>query len=164
VQSLGYDHIEAAADTLLPLLVRPSGPLANGGPAAAPALGDVLLALSGHIDSLNPYHQDDLSAGRKVLHNYLARYQQSQADLNVAIHELEVVEDEIRKDNTDLDQLRDKIADRMEPLRLHLYVAQRLESILTDRVAKWQEVDTARAIATRGRQAGLPGPLPGAGD
>jgi hypothetical protein len=68
------------------------------------------------------------------------------------------------QDNTDLDQLRNKIADRMEPLRLHLYVAQRLESILTDRVAKWQEVDTARAIAPRDRQAGSPGLQPGAGD
>jgi hypothetical protein len=117
----------------------------DGGPAAAPALADVLTALSEHMDSLTPYHQDDLSEGHKALQHCLGRYQQSQGDLNALIQGLERFEAELGKDNVDLDQLRDEIAGRMEPLRLDLYVAQKLESILTDRVAKWQEVDTARA-------------------
>jgi uncharacterized protein YaaN involved in tellurite resistance len=154
IRKLGDEDIKASSQVSSRLLNRPVGSLAKGGSAASGAVGNSLLALRRQIDDLNPGHQGDLFTSRKLLgfipfgdrlRSYFARYQSSQGHINAVVSGLQSGQRELSADNDDLEREKANLWQTMERLRQYLYLAQKLDAALTERIAKIEATDPERA-------------------
>jgi uncharacterized protein YaaN involved in tellurite resistance len=131
----------------------------KGGLATSVTVSTSLLQLRRQIDSLNPASQGDLFAPRKILgmvlpfgdrlRAYFAKYQSSQGQINAIVAALESGQGELVKDNTDLDQEKQNLWQTMERLRQYIYLAQKLDNSLTERISKVEAKDPERAKILR---------------
>ncbi len=154
IRKLGDEEIKASSQVSSRLLNRPVGSLTKGGSAASATVGNSLLALRRQIDDLNPGHQGDLFSSRKLLgfipfgdrlRSYFARYQSSQGHINAVVSGLQNGQKELATDNDDLEREKANLWQTMERLRQYLYLAQKLDAALTDRIAKIETTDPERA-------------------
>jgi uncharacterized protein YaaN involved in tellurite resistance len=153
IRKLGDEDIKASSQLSSRLLNRPVGSLTKGGSAAG-NVGSSLLALRKQIDDLNPGHQGDLFSSRKIfgiipfgdrLRGYFARYQSSQGHINAVVSGLQNGQRELGADNDDLEREKANLWQTMERLRQYLYLAQKLDATLTERIAKIETTDPERA-------------------
>jgi uncharacterized protein YaaN involved in tellurite resistance len=159
IRKLGEDDIKASAQVSSRLLNRPVGSMQKGGLATSVTVSTSLLQLRRQIDSLNPASQGDLFAPRKILgmvlpfgdrlRAYFAKYQSSQGQINAIVAALESGQGELVKDNTDLDQEKQNLWQTMERLRQYIYLAQKLDNSLTERISKVEAKDPERAKILR---------------
>jgi uncharacterized protein YaaN involved in tellurite resistance len=154
IRTLGDEDIKAASQVSSRLLERPVGSIAKGGLATPASVGGSLLKLRHQIDVLNPGKQGDLFGTRKILgvipfgdrlRNYFARYQSSQGHINAIVAGLQSGQTELGKDNSDLEREKENLWLTMERLRQYIYVAQKLDASLTDRIATVEAKDPERA-------------------
>ena len=154
IRKLGDEEIKASSQVSSRLLNRPVGSLTKGGSAASASVGNSLLALRRQIDDLNPGHQGDLFSSRKLLgfipfgdrlRSYFARYQSSQGHINAVVSGLQNGQKELATDNDDLEREKANLWQTMERLRQYLYLAQKLDAALTERIAKIEAADPERA-------------------
>jgi uncharacterized protein YaaN involved in tellurite resistance len=158
LETMGTDDIEAAARTVARLLDGPIGSLAEGGPAAVRELADNLLALRRQMDDLNPGLQGDLFGSRRLLgviplgdrlHSYFARYQSAQGRFNDILSALMAQDRALAADNPDLERAKADLGATVGHLRQYLYVARKIDADLTDRAARTEAADPARAKVLR---------------
>jgi uncharacterized protein YaaN involved in tellurite resistance len=159
IRKLGDDDIKASAQVSSRLLDRPVGSMQKGGIAVAGTVSTSLLQLRNQIDDLNPGRQGDLFATRKLmgrvlpfgdrLRGYFAKYQSSQGHINAIVAGLERGQSELAKDNTDLEKEKENLWQTMERLRQYIYLAQKLDNSLTERIAKVEAKDPERAKILR---------------
>ena len=154
IRKLGDDEIKASAQVSSRLLERPVGSMQKGGLAASAAVGNSLMQLRRHVDALDPGHQGDLFGPRKLLgiipfgdrlRSYFARYQSSQGHINAVVTGLQHGQTELAKDNEDLEREKVNLWQTMERLRQYIYLAQKLDSSLTSRIAEIEAADPERA-------------------
>jgi uncharacterized protein YaaN involved in tellurite resistance len=126
----------------------------KGGLAASAAVGNSLMQLRRQVDALDPGHQGDLFGPRKLLgiipfgdrlRSYFARYQSSQGHINAVVTGLQHGQTELAKDNEDLEREKVNLWQTMERLRQYIYLAQKLDSSLTSRIAEIEAADPERA-------------------
>ena len=158
IRTLGDDDIKAASQVSSRLLQRPVGSIAKGGLATPAAVGTSLLQLRRQIDALNPGKQGDLFGPRKLmgfipfgdrLRSYFARYQSSQAHINAIVAGLENGQSELARDNSDLELEKQNLWLTMERLRQYIYLAQKLDASLTDRISTVEAKDPEKARILR---------------
>ena len=158
IRTLGDEDIKASAQVSSRLLNRPVGSIAKGGIATPTSVGGSLLQLRHQIDVLNPSKQGDLFGTRKLLgvipfgdrlRNYFARYQSSQGHINAIVAGLQNGQAELAKDNADLDKEKENLWQTMERLRQYIYLAQKLDASLTDRISTVEAKDPERARILR---------------
>jgi uncharacterized protein YaaN involved in tellurite resistance len=158
IRTLGDDDIKAASQVSSRLLQRPVGSIAKGGLATPAAVGTSLLELRRQIDALNPGKQGDLFGPRKLmgfipfgdrLRSYFARYQSSQTHINAIVAGLENGQAELARDNSDLELEKQNLWLTMERLRQYIYLAQKLDASLTDRIATVEARDPEKARVLR---------------
>ena len=158
IRTLGDEDIKASAQVSSRLLQRPVGSIAKGGVAAPASVGASLLELRREIDALNPSRQGDLFATRKLLglipfgdrlRAYFARYQSSQSHINAVVAGLQNGQAELAKDNSDLDREKENLWLTMERLRQYIYLAQKLDATLVDRIASVEAKDPEKARVLR---------------
>ena len=158
IRKLGDDDIKASSQVSSRLLNRPVGSMQKGGLATSATVSTSLLDLRRQIDSLNPGNQGDLFGTRKLLgilpfgdrlRAYFAKYQSSQGHINAIVAGLERGQGELVKDNTDLEQEKQNLWQTMERLRQYIYLAQKLDNSLTERIAKVESKDPERAKILR---------------
>jgi uncharacterized protein YaaN involved in tellurite resistance len=159
IRKLGEDDIKASAQVSSRLLDRPVGSVQKGGIAVTGTVATSLLQLRKQIDALNPGNQGDLFATRKLmgrvlpfgdrLRGYFAKYQSSQSQINAIVAGLERGQGELIKDNTDLEHEKENLWQTMERLRQYVYLAQKLDNSLTERIAKVEAKDPERAKILR---------------
>jgi uncharacterized protein YaaN involved in tellurite resistance len=159
IRQLGEDDIKASAQASSRLLDRPVGSMQKGGIAVTGTVATNLLQLRKQIDALNPGSQGDLFATRKImgrvlpfgdrLRGYFAKYQSSQSQINAIVAGLERGQGELVKDNTDLEHEKENLWQTMERLRQYIYLAQKLDNSLTERIAKVEAKDPERAKILR---------------
>jgi uncharacterized protein YaaN involved in tellurite resistance len=158
IRKLGDDEIKASAQVSSRLLDRPVGTMQRGGLSSAGTVGNGLLQLRRQIDSLDPRHQGDLFGPRKLLgfipfgdrlRAYFARYQSSQGHINAIVTGLQNGQTELAKDNDDLEREKANLWQTMERLRQYIYLAQKLDTSLTERIAKIEAADPERARILR---------------
>ncbi|HEX7591956.1 MAG TPA: toxic anion resistance protein, partial [Candidatus Limnocylindrales bacterium] len=159
IRKLGEDDIKASAQVSSRLLDRPVGSVQKGGIAVTGTVATSLLQLRKQIDALNPGNQGDLFATRKImgrvlpfgdrLRGYFAKYQSSQSQINAIVAGLERGQGELIKDNTDLEHEKENLWQTMERLRQYVYLAQKLDNSLTERIAKVEAKDPERAKILR---------------
>ena len=154
IRKLGDDEIKASAQVSSRLLERPVGSMQKGGLAASAAVGNSLMQLRRQVDALDPGHQGDLFGPRKLLgiipfgdrlRSYFARYQSSQGHINAVVTGLQHGQTELAKDNEDLEREKVNLWQTMERLRQYIYLAQKLDSSLTSRIAEIEAADPERA-------------------
>ena len=154
IRTLGDEDIKASAQVSSRLLDRPVGSIAKGGLATPASVGNSLLQLRHQIDVLNPARQGDLFGTRKILgvipfgdrlRNYFARYQSSQGHINAIVAGLQSGQTELAKDNADLEREKENLWLTMERLRQYIYLAQKLDASLTDRISTVEAKDPQRA-------------------
>jgi uncharacterized protein YaaN involved in tellurite resistance len=158
LETMGTQDIEAAAHAVSRLLDGPVGSLAEGGPAAVRELADNLLALRRQMDDLNPGLQGDLFGSRRLLgvipvgdrlRSYFAHYQAAQGRFNDILSALMAQDRAMAADNADLERVKADLGATVGHLRQYLYVAQKIDTNLTDRAARTEAADPARAKALR---------------
>jgi uncharacterized protein YaaN involved in tellurite resistance len=154
IRTLGDEDIKASAQVSSRLLERPVGSIQKGGLATPATVGTSLLQLRRQIEALDPSHQGDLFSPRKLLgviplgdrlRNYFARYQSSQGHINAIVAGLERGQTELAQDNADLEREKENLWLTMERLRQYIYLAQKLDASLTDRIATVEAKDPERA-------------------
>jgi uncharacterized protein YaaN involved in tellurite resistance len=158
IQALGGDEIKASAQVSSRLLARPVNTMKKGSLAASSTVGSSLLQLRRQIDALDPGHQGDLFGTRKLLGwipfgdrlaAYLAKYQSSQSHINAIVAGLESGQQTLVRDNEDLEQEKANLWEAMARLRQYIYLAQKLDSTLEDRITRVEGNDPERARILR---------------
>ena len=158
IRTLGDEDIKASAQVSSRLLQRPIGSIARGGMAAPASVGTSLLELRRQIDALNPSRQGDLFGSRKIfglipfgdrLRSYFARYQSSQSHINAIVAGLENGQAELAHDNSDLESEKENLWQTMERLRQYIYLAQKLDASLTDRIKSIEAKNPEKARVLR---------------
>jgi uncharacterized protein YaaN involved in tellurite resistance len=154
IRKLGDDDIKASAQVSSRLLDRSVNTMQKGPIAASGSVGGSLLQLRRQIEALDPGRQGDLFGPRKLLgfipfgdrlRAYFARYQSSQTHINAIVNGLQSGQTELSKDNEDLEREKANLWQTMERLRQYIYLAQKLEKSLTERIAMIEATDPDRA-------------------
>jgi uncharacterized protein YaaN involved in tellurite resistance len=79
------------------------------------------------------------------LRDYFAKYQSGQSHLNGIIDALLRGQDELRQDNSSIEQEKSGLWQTMQNLRQYVYLAQKLDTALSAKIASLQATDPAKA-------------------
>ncbi len=154
IVKLGDDDIRASATVSNRLLDKPMAAMTQGGISQAGHISKSLTSLRETVEDLDPAHQGDLLSPRKILGiipfgdritDYFHKYQSSQAHINAIIVALYDGQDELRRDNADIEQEKVNLWSTMGKLRQYAYLAEQLDKGLTAKIAEVEATDPERA-------------------
>jgi len=150
---MGDGDIGKAAETSNRLLNTPVKALKEGGIAEGSKVGTTLLELRRTVEELDPSQATGtrkllgfLPFGDKVV-DYFRKYQDAQSHLNGILHSLRNGQDELAKDNAALNMEKQNLWATMGRLNQYVYVAERLDSRLTEQITALEMSDPDRAKA-----------------
>lgn len=155
VTGMGARAIRATSESSNRMLKRPVGDVEKGSPQAR--VGKSLTDLRVTVTDLDPNRADLtgvkrvlkwLPGGRKI-ENYFAKYQSAEEHLNAIIRSLESGQDELRKDNADIEAERADMWQGLQDLAEYNALAKALDDALVAEIEKRRDngdVDGARAI------------------
>jgi uncharacterized protein YaaN involved in tellurite resistance len=154
IAKLGDDDIRASAQVSNRLLDKPMAAMSQGGISETSNITKSLLSLRHTVEDLDPQHQGDLLSPRRLLGiipfgdhlvDYFRKYQSSQSHINSIITGLYDGQDELRRDNADVEQEKINLWAVMGRLRQYAYLAQQLDKALTAKIAQIEATDPDRA-------------------
>ncbi|MDR0960184.1 MAG: toxic anion resistance protein [Propionibacteriaceae bacterium] len=154
VRAMGDTDIRRAAETSNRLLTTPVKAMREGGLTEGSSVGQTLMDLRRTVESLDPHAEKSFSKklfgiipfGNKV-ENYFRKYQSSQQHLNAILHALRSGQDELTKDNVSLNMEKQHLWQTMGRLNQYVYIAEKLDAQLDQRVRELQITDPERAKA-----------------
>ncbi|MGH7686247.1 MAG: toxic anion resistance protein [Candidatus Dormibacteria bacterium] len=157
VDTMGASEITASSEVSNHLLDRPVRAMGTGIFDNHSPVAKGLVDLRHTVEDLDPA-KNDLSHGgaRKLLgmipfgdrlRSYFDKYKSAQSHINGIIGSLRDGEDELVKDNADIDQEKQNLWSDMQSLRQYAYMANKLDSALSTRIAEIQTTDAAKAKA-----------------
>jgi uncharacterized protein YaaN involved in tellurite resistance len=127
--------------------------LQEGGIAEGSKVGTTLLELRRTVEGLDPSQATGtrkllgfLPFGDKVV-DYFRKYQDAQSHLNGILHSLRNGQDELAKDNAALNMEKQNLWATMGRLNQYVYVAERLDSRLSEQITALEMSDPDRAKA-----------------
>jgi uncharacterized protein YaaN involved in tellurite resistance len=150
IANLGSEDIRASSRVSNRLLEKPLA-AAKGGQNSKVTRS--LLELRRTIERLDPQRQGNLQ-GRKLLGvipmgdpmvDYFRKYQSSQSHINEVIVSLYDGQEELRRDNVDIDQEKQNLWESMSRLRQYGYMAEQLDATLSTKIAEIEATDPERA-------------------
>ncbi len=156
IGKLGDEDIRASAAVSNRLLEKPIAAMTQGGLTEASSVSKSLLSLRHQVEDLDPSKQGDLLSPHKLLgllpfgagsklEDYFLKYQSSQGHINAIITSLYHGQDELQRDNASIEQEKVNLWVVMGRLRQYAYLAQHLDTPLSDRVAALEGSDPERA-------------------
>ena len=154
VRAMGDIDIRKAADTSNRLLTTPVKNVREGGLAQGSTVGQTLMELRRTVEILDP--RADQNFGKKFLgiipmgnkvQNYFRKYQSSQDHLNAILHALRSGQDELTKDNVSLNMEKQNLWQTMGRLNQYIYIAERLDAQMTEKITELTYSDPERAKA-----------------
>ena len=154
IAKLGDEDIRASAAVSNRLLDKPMAAMSKGGISQSGDVSRSLLDLRHTVEDLDPARQGNLFSPRKLLGifpfgnrlvDYFQRYQSSQTHINKIVMSLYDGQDELRRDNADVEQEKLNLWATMGRLRQYAYLAQQLDEGLTKKIAEIQANDPDRA-------------------
>ena len=158
IRNLGDADIRASAAVSSRLLDKPVAAMKQGGLTEASTVGRSLQQLRHQVEDLDPSHQGDLLSPHKLLglipfgdrlRDYFSKYQSSQSHINGIITALYHGQNELQKDNADIEQEKANLWAIMERLRQYIYLGQKLDAGLTAKIAQIEATDPDRAKLLR---------------
>jgi len=157
VRAMGDTDIRRAAETSNRLLTTPVKAMREGGLSAGSTVGKTLMDLRRTVEDLDPQQDTNFKKSvKKRLRNlpfgnnvqdYFRKYQSSQDHLNAILHALRSGQDELTRDNVSLNMEKQNLWQTMGRLNQYVYIAERLDDQLTQRVAELTSTDPERAKA-----------------
>jgi len=157
VRAMGDVDIRRAAETSNRLLTTPVKAMREGGLASGSTVGKTLMDLRRTVEDLDPQQDTNFKKSvKKRLRNlpfgnnvqdYFRKYQSSQDHLNAILHALRSGQDELTRDNVSLNMEKQNLWQTMGRLNQYVYIAERLDDQLTQRVAELTISDPERAKA-----------------
>jgi uncharacterized protein YaaN involved in tellurite resistance len=154
ITDLGDADIRASANVSNRLLDKPMAAMSKGGVSQAGTVSRSLLDLRRTVEDLDPQHQGNLLGRRRLLGiipmgdrlaDYFHKYQSSQGHINAIIVSLYDGQDELRRDNADIEQEKANLWSVMGRLRQYVYLAEQLDTGLTAKIAQIETTDPDRA-------------------
>ena len=154
IAKLGDDDIRSSAQVSNRLLEKPMAEMSQGGISQASNVTKSLLSLRKTVEDLDPQKQGNLLSPRKLLgvipygdrlSDYFHKYQSSQGHINAIIVSLYDGQDELRRDNADIEQEKVNLWATMGRLRQYAYLAEQLDKGLTAKIAQIEATDPDRA-------------------
>ena len=154
IAKLGDDDIRASAQVSNRLPDKPMAEISQGGISQASNVTKSLLSLRKTVEDLDPQKQGNLLSPRKLLGvipygdrlaDYFHKYQSSQGHINAIIVSLYDGQDELRRDNADIEQEKANLWATMGRLRQYAYLAEQLDKGLTAKIAEIEATDPDRA-------------------
>jgi uncharacterized protein YaaN involved in tellurite resistance len=155
VRLMGDSDVRAAADTSNRLLQLPVKELRQGGVSGTSQVSKSLLDLRKTVESLDP---SEASVGKKLLGlipfgdsltDYFRKYESSQKQIDAIVRALYNGQDELRKDNAALNLEKQNLWDSMARLNQYIFIAERLDTELSTKIAELDASDPERARALR---------------
>ncbi len=151
VRTMGDADIRKAAETSNRMLQQPVRALKEGGISQGSAVGKTLLDLRRTVEDLDPSQAtgakrwlDMLPFTDKVT-DYFRKYQSAQSQLNGILHSLRNGQDELTKDNVALNLEKTNLWASMGRLNQYVYVAERLDTKLSAKIAELELTDPEAA-------------------
>ena len=145
-----------------PCLEPPAGEATRPRPRARTSgVTRSLLELRKTIERLDPQRQGNLR-GRKLLGiipvgepmaDYFRKYQSSQSHINAVIVSLYDGQEELRRDNVDIDQEKANLWASMTRLRQYAFMAERLDDALSAQIAKLETTEPRTSQGAQERSA-----------
>ncbi len=155
VASMGDDDIRAAAETSNRLLASPVRALQHGPLSEGAKVADTLLDLRRTVEDLDPKQATGtkkllgmIPFGDKI-RDYFRKYESAQSHIDAIIKALYDGQDELRKDNAALEQEKVHLWETMQRLTQYIYIAQRLDAALAEKIAQIEATDPEKAKALR---------------
>ena len=158
IENLGNDDIRASAGVSNRLLDKPTASMGQTGISEASSVSKSLVNLRRQVEDLDPSRQGDLLSPRRLLGvlpfgdkvtDYFNRYQSSQKNLDAIINSLYQGQDQLRRDNADIEQEKVNLWSIMGRLRQYVYLGQTLDAQLSARIASFESSDPERAKALK---------------
>ena len=160
IRKMGDEDIRASASVSNTLLDKPVAEMNEGGLTQTSAVSRSLLDLRHTVEDLDPAHQGDMFSPRKLLgilpfgagdriRDYFDKYRSSQTHLNKIIESLYSGQDELRRDNAAIVGEQQRLWEVNGRLRQYIYMGQRLDAKLVDRIAAIEATDPDRARALK---------------
>jgi uncharacterized protein YaaN involved in tellurite resistance len=155
VASMGDDDIRSAAETSNRLLASPVRAMSQGPMSEGAKVASTLVDLRRTIEDLDPAQATGtkkllgmIPFGDKIV-DYFRKYESAQKHLDAIIKALYDGQDELRKDNAALEQEKVHLWDTMQRLAQYIYIAQRLDAALVEKIAAIEATDPEKAKALR---------------
>jgi uncharacterized protein YaaN involved in tellurite resistance len=154
ITKLGDNDIRSASNVSNRLLDKPMAAMKEGGVSQAGHIPKSLSSLRRTVEDLDPQRQGDLLSPRKLFGviprgdrvvEYFRKYQSSQSHINAIIVSLYDGQDELRRDNVDIEQEKQNLWATMGRLRQYAYLAEQLDEALTKKIAEIEATDPDRA-------------------
>lgn len=154
IQKLGDADIRASAQVSNRLLDKPLAAMSHGGIGEASSVSKALLSLRRTVEDLDPSRHGDLLSPHRLLgilplgdrvRDYFGKYQSSQKHLDSIINSLYRGQDELQRDNADIEQEKANLWTVMGRLRQYVYLGERLDKALGERIASVEATDAERA-------------------
>jgi uncharacterized protein YaaN involved in tellurite resistance len=140
---LGNQQMQAAAQVSNRLLDQPVKSMDQGALSGDSHVSRSLLDLRQTVEKLDPSQRDNLFKPRKLLgfipwgnrlHDYFREYQSAQTHLDAIINSLYAGQDELRRDNADIDEEKRHLWGLMQDIEEHVYLARAIDTRLEQRV------------------------------
>lgn len=153
VRSMGDADIRKAAETSNRLLQQPVKAMKEGGISEAGDVGKTLMQLRRTVEDLDPSQAEGprkllgfIPFGDQIV-DYFRKYQSAQSHLNGILHSLRNGQDELTKDNVALNMEKQHLWENMGRLNQYLYIAEKLDTKLTAKIAELELSDPEKAKA-----------------
>ncbi|MEP7105890.1 MAG: toxic anion resistance protein, partial [Chloroflexota bacterium] len=144
ISGLGNRDIRRSAEVSGRFLDRPTAAMARGSLGVGSTVSTSLLALRRQVEDLDPSRQNLLQP-RKLLgilpfgdriRDYFHKYESSQRNIDSIIQSLYRGQDELVKDDADIDQEKVRILEIKDQLERYAYMCQKIDDALTARIAQ----------------------------
>ncbi len=157
IHKMGNDEIRESASVSNRMLNRPLAAMEAGLFDDKSPVSRALLDLRKTVEDLDPSQQGDLLSSKKLfglipfgdkIRDYFLKYQSSQKHLDAILNTLQRGQDELRKDNTAIEQEKINLWQLMAKLQQYIYLGRRIDAALESRVQQLEagEPEKARIV------------------
>ncbi len=155
---LGNQQMQEAAQVSNRLLEKPVKVMDQGALSGDSDVSRSLLDLRRTVEKLDPSRRDDLFQPRKLLgfipwgnklHDYFREYQSAQSHIDAIIKSLFAGQDELRRDNADIDEEKRHLWDVMQSIEEYVYLAKTIDERLERRIDEIAAQNEHKARAVR---------------
>ena len=157
IHSMGDDEIRQSASVSNRLLDKPVKAMESGPFSKGATVSKSLIDLRRTVEDLDPSQQGLLGPKHMFglipfgnrLRDYFARYQSAQGHLNAIIQALYHGQDELRQDNSAIEQEKVNVWEIKGRLQQYVYMAGKLDAALEGEIDQIGRTDPERAKALR---------------
>ena len=158
VHTMGSKDIELSASVSNRMLERPVKGMKSGLFDSGSDISQSLVDLRNTVEKLDPAHQGDLFAPRKLLGlipmgnrliQYFDQYQSSQTHINAIVEALRHGKDELLRDNAAIEQEKVNLWTLMERLEKYIYLGKNLDAALDSKAKALDGTDPEKARVVR---------------